>query len=132
MALRCIWSGEVNEKAKSLDIDLEHKGQKLELFALPEHHAKTQAFLHTYQKHRLLFQRLMAMGLILVVLATFSSGRWIESVGWGILGITFLMFPFGHRPDFQGLCLRKSIRLARVLGVAFLGMAVFVTLMLFR
>jgi hypothetical protein len=130
--VRCIWSGEVSKKAKRLDIDFENKGQKIELFALPEYHSQAQAFLRSYQKNRLLFQRLMAMGLILVVLATFSSEKWIESVGWAILGITFLMFPFGNRPDFQGLSLRKSIMLARILGVAFLGMAVFVSLMLFR
>jgi hypothetical protein len=130
MSKKCIWSGQSDIKLEALE-PVEHKGQKLELFVSPEHYHKTQAFIATYKKNRLLFQRLMAMGLILVLLATFSSGQWIESVGWGILGITFLMLPFGHRPDFQGLCLRKSIMLARVLGVAFIGMAV-VTLMLFR
>ncbi len=127
MSKKCIWSGQTSNKLKALG-PVEHKGQKLELFALPEHTAKATTFLQSYQKHRLLFQRLMAVGLMLVILSTFSSAKWIESVGWAILGITFLVFPFGHRPDFQGMSLSKSIKLARVLGVAFLIMAGFISI----
>lgn len=127
MSKKCIWSGQTSNKLKALG-PIEHKGQKLELFALPEHTSKAQSFLQSYQKHRQLFQSLMGVGLMLVVLSTFSSTRWIESIGWAILGITFFIFPFGHRPDFQGMSLSKSIKLARILGVAFLAMAVFISI----
>lgn len=125
---RCIWSGQTAKKLKGLNIDLEYKGQKLELFVLPEYKDKANIFFQMYQKHRTLFQRLMAMGLVLVVFSTFSGSRWTESIGWMILGATFLKFPFANRPDFQGMSLSRSIKVARVLGIAFLGLAGFIAL----
>ena len=100
MGNRCIWSGKTNTKLKTLE-PIEHKGQQLKLFAVPEHAAKATTFLQSYQKHRILFQRLMAVGLMLVILSTFSSAKWIESVGWAHFRNNILNFPFWTSPRFS-------------------------------
>ena len=120
---RCIWSGQVSKKAKALNIDLEHKGEKIHLYALAEYEPKTRAFVTYYQRYRMLFQRLTGVGLALVLLSMFSGKQWLEGLAWGLLGITFLIFPFAINPSFQGMSLRTAMVVARVLGVAFLGMA---------
>jgi hypothetical protein len=120
---RCIWSGQVSKKAKALDVALEHKGEKIQLYALPDYEPKARAFVTYYQRYHLLFQRLMGVGLALVVLSMFSGRQWLEGLAWGLLGITFLIFPFAINPSFQGMSLRTAVIVARVLGVAFLLMS---------
>jgi hypothetical protein len=120
---RCIWSGQPGKKAKALNIPIEHKGETIQLYALPEFEPKARAFINYYQRYRMMFQRAIGVGLALVVVSMISHRSWLEGLGWLLLGITFLVFPFAINPNFQGMNLRTARRVARGLGIAFLIMA---------
>jgi hypothetical protein len=116
--LRCAWSGEMGKKLKPLgDFGLTSKGEPVSLYALPEYENKVRAFVTYYKRFRPLFQGLIAVGIAAIFLATLGGVLWLEPFAWLFTGLVLLVFPFAHSPNFQGMSLRASTRLARVVGL---------------
>jgi uncharacterized membrane protein YjjP (DUF1212 family) len=126
---RCAWSGEFSKNLKPLsDLGLVVKGQEVHLYALPEYEPKVRAFANYYKKFRQLFNGLIAAGIAGIFLAIFGGMGWLEPYAWALVGVVLLVFPFAHNPTFQGITLRNSTRLARIVGIICLVMAGFLLL----
>jgi hypothetical protein len=126
---RCAWSGETSKQLKPLsDLGLTVKGQEVHLYALPEFEPKVRAFASYYKKFRQLFNGLIAAGIAGIFLAMFGGMGWLEPYAWALVGVVLLVFPFAHNPTFQGMTLRNSTRLARIVGIVCLVMAGFLLL----
>lgn len=126
---RCAWTGETSKKLKTLsDLELSAKGESVQLYALPENEAKVRAFATYYKRFERLFRGLIAAGIVGIFLGMFGTLPWLEPYAWFFIGVVLLVFPFANNPTFQGLNLRNSTRLARIVAVGCMGMGVFLFL----
>jgi hypothetical protein len=123
---RCAWSGETGKKLKALnDLGLSNKGQAVHLYALSEFEPNVRKFVTYYKRFRQLFQGLITVGIIGIFLATLGGMPWLEPYAWLFVGIVLFIFPFANNPNFQGLNLRNSTRLARVVALGCMVMGGF-------
>jgi hypothetical protein len=123
---RCAWSGATGKKLKALtDVGLTVKGEAVQLYALPEFETQVRKFASYYKRFQALFRGLIAAGLGGIFLSMFAGLPWLEPYAWAFVGVVLLVFPFANNPTFQGLNLRNSTRLARIMAVGCMGMAVF-------
>ncbi len=123
---RCAWSGETGKTLKSLsDLGLSVKGQPIQLYTLPEFEPQARKFLSYYKRFQPLFRGLIAAGIAGIFLSMFAEMPWLEPYAWFFVGIVLLIFPFANNPTFQGLNLRNSTRLARIVAAGCMGMGAF-------
>jgi hypothetical protein len=123
---RCAWSGETDKKLKALnDLGLTVKGESIQLHALPEFEGQVRNFASYYKRFQALFRGLIAAGIAGIFLAMFAGMPWLEPYAWFFVGSVLMVFPFANNPTFQGLNLRNSTRLARLVAVGCMVMGVF-------
>ncbi len=123
---RCAWSGETGKKLVALtNPELRVKGEKIQLYTLPEFELQVRKFLGYYQRFQAVFRGLITAGLAGIFLAMFANLPWLEPYAWLFVGIVLLIFPFAHSPTFQGLNLRNATRLARIVAVGCMVMGGF-------
>ncbi len=95
---------------------------------------KSEEFILFADRHKLHFILLMVAAMVVfltgaILLSTEKTvGSVLFSIGFGLLGFDILLFPFATPQTFDMLGIKKSVNMARVIGLIILGGSLLIAL----
>lgn len=118
---RCIWSNERHDDLKEVTVltrdRFARNPQPRTFYVMPEQEEQFRRFSAFALRYSPLFLILMAALLLAMIVLSVLGSEVAVGVTVVLIGLLFVVFPFSTPETVQMMGLRKSIRLARGLGV---------------
>ncbi len=139
---KCAWTGEWTDRAVPVEVAATDRfgrpAPPRTLHVSPEHEAELRAFAERARRYGRPFLLTMAgLTLAMVVVAVLGTADVLSESATAALiglltalvGLTIIVMPFATPETVGGLGVRASVRLARVVGVATIGLGVVIALL---